>query len=410
MAKEDSAHNSERLESEKALIAKRFKELHYLAMLDPSEHHLGSSGRPSSLSTALIPENVDSTAASLHRLHSSILPELRKLVTELRTLITTPFELWKRPCDVQKEPGELVELISKSLSELELLFDQFLDVMKILRPGQYLHMSNRRARDVYEYSFDWLTSYFGDFCWDSCELITTSTEETDWDSDSDSDSENCTRAPYAKKQVDQHAKDMLYAIDRTLELIEGSKSDIVADHWSFPNSSINQKPKELFNLINRTNTSWWEVPLSQPVRNVAKWFAPIIKLLSIFFAKLSARRTGENRHQLFTKMRFDELDIIGGLAWHVDTELENVLNILKQGDTDGLSTTGKLLTQTLRTLVSHFNDRLRLIKSHFVPIIPDTNNPSTSQADWQRWFALWNSGFTLVIRNVKKKTRRLMRT
>ncbi|OAV91747.1 hypothetical protein, variant [Puccinia triticina 1-1 BBBD Race 1] len=408
------------MESERALIAQRFEDLYdkYDAL------DLGyERGRPA----PLMDENAVSKAASLRRLHSRILPELRRLVIKLRSLVITLYKSSKRPGDLQEEPGDLVELIFQTQSEIDSLFDQFIDAMNILRPDQYVkELFSRRADRVYSRLLT-VALHFAGFCLSSCTLIQMSSEQTDSDSDSDSsdsksdsdshsdcesdcDSEDMTRCTNQKEMVNHDANVVCKKIGSALELIEGREFDIIQDYWARPKYRIDRKINDLFKVSNQTTTPSWQEPLSESVCEVAKWFAPIFKLSRIFFEKLSRRGTNRNQHPLIATMRFNDLDTIGELAHRVDSELEEIINILRQGDRAGLFATGRLLTQTLFKLTFHFDNPLHLIKSRFVPIVPGTNSSSTIQADWQHWFSLWNHWFILAITNVSKRTKYLSRT
>ncbi|KAA1103046.1 hypothetical protein PGT21_005023 [Puccinia graminis f. sp. tritici] len=199
----------------------------------------------------------------------------------------------------------------------------------------------------------------------------------------------------------------LQLIERAINCLEGSEFDVVQVDWryKFNQSVINGHLRELLRRINPTtpldeqNSMPGPQTLSEPVVNLTKSVLPVIKLCRLFFNKLSERGMNRKRLPLFTKMCSYQLDLISRLAGDIAGKLDRILSILRAADTILDEHTIRSLTKTVKALETHFETPFLLILLHFLPIIPDTvGNPV--QNYFKEWFAIWNTQFTLAIKNL----------
>jgi hypothetical protein len=197
----------------------------------------------------------------------------------------------------------------------------------------------------------------------------------------------------------------LQNIESAINCLEGSEFDIVQVDWQYEKDVINGQLQELLRRINPTtslkeqNNPSGAQPLSEPVVNLTKSVLPVIKLCRLFFNKLSERGMNRKRLPLFTTMCSYQLDLVRRLAEDIEGKIDRILIFLRAPNTIVDEYTNASLTKTVKALETHFETPLLLILLHFVPIIPDTaGNPV--QNYFKEWFAIWNTQFTLAIKNL----------
>ncbi|KAA1065584.1 hypothetical protein PGT21_004142 [Puccinia graminis f. sp. tritici] len=338
----------------------------------------------------------------LVKLQSSLLPQLQQqIITTLR--LTNPY-------DLTKDPGSQFKCILEVQAELNPILDQIFSTTDVLCPeplpspsirtnDQYLkELKPFRIYGLYHHLMAFFLEQIHHVFSESSDLIQQLKLAT-------KKYQGKVDLASARDYLNEEGDHCLELIESAINWLEGSEFDVVQIDWRNEKRGIDEQLQELLGMINPTtplneeNNPSGTQPLSEPVVNLAKSVLPVIKLCRLFFNKLSERGMNRKRLPLFTTMCSYQLDLISRLAEEIDGNLGRILKILRAADTIVDENTTESLTKTVKALETHFETPLLLILLHFLPIIPDTvGNPV--QNYFKEWFAIWNTQFTLAIKNL----------
>ncbi|KAA1065588.1 hypothetical protein PGT21_004249 [Puccinia graminis f. sp. tritici] len=358
--------------------------------------------RPASFQNAVSIDQAHLKKGLLVQLQSSLVPQLQQQI--FTTLQLT------NPYDLTKDPGLQFKCILEVQAELNPILDQIFSATDVLCPGplpspsirtndQYLkELKPFRIRALYDHLTGCFLKQIFKVCNDSYDLIQQlklSTKKYEGEVDLAS----------ARYYLNAEGDYCLQLIERAINCLEGSEFDVVQVDWRYNQSVINGHLRELLRRINPTtpldeqNSMPGPQTLSEPVVNLTKSVLPVIKLCRLFFNKLSERGMNRKRLPLFTTMCSYQLNLISRLAGDIAGKLDRILSILRAADTTLNENIIRSLTKTVKALETHFETPFLLILLHFLPIIPDTvGNPV--QNYFKEWFAIWNTQFTLAIKNL----------
>ncbi|KAI7950158.1 hypothetical protein MJO28_008979 [Puccinia striiformis f. sp. tritici] len=330
------------------------------------------------------------------QLHSSILPGLRSQIVTISDLTD--------PDDLSKAPGSQLKLISEVQSELNHTLDQMLLAISILYaqppdpltiPGNDGHLEERkyfRLNNFLHYIADFLLVDIGPVCSASSELIGKLKLITDPDQfNSD------VYVVRLREDLLERKSDFLTSIDGVIQWLTGTDFDIVQLDWKNEILVLD----ELLETI-RDLTGYSVDPTEyNSLIPLAKLVIPLIKLSRIFFNKLSVQGMNRKRLPMYSKMSSHDLDSIALLLEHVTDDLSEIASLLRYDLRTPAADTCQLLIDKVQSLQDLLKSSLALILTHFLPIIPDTEN-FPIQNYYKAWFATWQTMFTVAGDNFSK--------
>ncbi|KAH9462939.1 hypothetical protein MJO28_008932 [Puccinia striiformis f. sp. tritici] len=343
-----------------------------------------------------IPDQPGIKKKATFQLHSSILPGLRSQIVTLSDLTD--------PDDLSKAPGSQLKLISEVQSELNHTLDQMILAISILHaqpPDSSIMGSNDGHLEECKYfrlnNFlhglaDFLLVDIGPVCAASSKLIGKLKLITDPDQfNSD------VYVVRVREDLLERKSDFLASIDGVIQWLTGTDFDIVQLGWKNEILVLD----ELLETI-RDLTGYSVDPTEyNSLIPLAKLVIPLIKLSRIFFNKLSVQGMNRKRLPMYSKMCSHSLNSMASSLGDVIDDLSEIASLLRYDLRTPAADTCQSLIDGVQSLQDRLKSSLALIFTHFLPIIPDTEN-FPIQNYYKAWFATWQAMFTVAGDNLSK--------
>ncbi|KAH9462902.1 hypothetical protein Pst134EA_014990 [Puccinia striiformis f. sp. tritici] len=335
----------------------------------------------------------------LVQIESSLLPQLQHNIITLNELL--------KPADLREEPTTKLELISEIQSRLEGTLDQIYSATRHILPsnitptfpagkndGHLNDLKPFRLHGLYVLLTQSFLEKIHPVCYAYCLVIhAIGLSQTQPDVEDDL----CVAIGYVFQRTDT----FLEAIKRAINWLKGSELDNIQIAWTDQRLKIDNLLQEYTKLVNQKsdfNHQTQLEPFDQNLLRLTKLAIPIIKLFRLFIDKLSER--GMNRNQLpqFTTMSSDQLNTVKDLPGKVNLILSTILDGLRDSDSSAEQSTYHMLNNAVKDLPSGFRDPLRLIITHFLPIVPDTDGFPTQKYHYD-WLITWETLFSIATDN-----------
>ncbi|KAI7942680.1 hypothetical protein MJO28_012707 [Puccinia striiformis f. sp. tritici] len=195
-------------------------------------------------------------------------------------------------------------------------------------------------------------------------------------------------------------------IGAATETINGSELDLVQDHWKYNVKNLDDLLEEFERLVKIEGHMRPSGDHDEIRKDLAKLAIPIIKLIRLFFSKLSRR--GMNRKQLpsFTDMCSAQIESLVQLAGHVAGDMVIFQIFLTTPNMFERASNSQDFERVLQDLKDHFVSPLLVVLLNLVPTIPDTDG-FFSQTYYRSWFSAWNTQLVLATGNFIKLAKSL---
>ncbi|WAR53942.1 hypothetical protein PtB15_3B451 [Puccinia triticina] len=192
-------------------------------------------------------------------------------------------------------------------------------------------------------------------------------------------------------------------IDLAVKRSKRSEMEVIED---FGERAVSQVDHHLINLITLTNPAapigFTKIPrlTRQPLINLATSAIPIVRLLHVFFKKLSKQGIMNSQTlplASFTEMNSDQLEHLCQSDHTIGHDLLQLEDVLCAIDTsfEDRRLDIRPITRTVEQLASHLDAPFRSLLCYVVPLIDDV----TTQNYYQGWFATWKTQMNLAICN-----------
>ncbi|KAI7950123.1 hypothetical protein MJO28_008944 [Puccinia striiformis f. sp. tritici] len=330
------------------------------------------------------------------QLHSSILPGLRSQIVTISDLTD--------PDDLSKAPGSQLKLISDVQSELNHTLDQIISATSILYaqppdpltiPGNDGHLEERkyfRLNNFLHYLADFLLEDIGPVCSASSELIEKLKLSTDPDQ-----FKSDVFVVWVREDLLERKSDFLASIDGVIQWLTGTDFDIVQLDWKNEILVLDELLETIGDL-----TGYSVDPTEyNSLIPLAKLVIPLIKLSRIFFNKLSVQEMNRKPLPMYTKTCSHSLNSMASSLGDVIDDLSEIASLLRYDLRTPAADTCQSLIDGVQSLQDRLKSSLALIRTHFLPIIPDTKN-FPIQNYYKAWFATWQTMFTVAGDNLSK--------
>ncbi|KAI9601187.1 hypothetical protein H4Q26_000991 [Puccinia striiformis f. sp. tritici PST-130] len=364
--------------------------------------------------SALSIDQVRTQEGLLDRMHSSLLPQLDDQIKTLSLSLV--------PSDVWKEPKAKRQLILRTMSELEKTIDQIKSIIAATCPACTGPMSSapertddHHLRGLKSYRLQRLKPKFNEEVLYQINQIFThahalfqkivlAPEGVKPDKlDEGSDRKSLTR------WVDIACK----SIKSTIKDSESSELDLAQESWHFEVPKIDTMFEEIIGIAYQPKTDFVtedgrrisRTPIHEPVVQLARRMIPIIKLVKIFYNKISRRGMNQHRFPPFTKMSSEQISYIAHSMSTFHGDVIKLRLLLQRANERFGAVTGKEFMRLINNLKSHIETPLVLIPLHYIPLIPATNGPEL-RTYYITWFETWSDQFYLAIHNFKRLAKR----
>ncbi|KAH9452639.1 hypothetical protein MJO28_008453 [Puccinia striiformis f. sp. tritici] len=340
------------------------------------------------------------------RLHSNLLPLLRRLIIKLSQELD--------PINLAGKPLFTLDIILRVQFQLEYTLKQFPGALQILCMVIFPFHSGRtndqyignckyfRGDGLFALYTEGVIGEITKLFEKSCELI----EQMGLSYEINRGQPHIDTI---RESIIEHTSSACKEIDSTIGWLEGSELDLVQWGWPTVINGIDDQLKELSSFINRTpldegDSELMNEPLNEHNEKIAKTIPPIVKLSRLLLKKLSTRGMNQKRLQSCTGMRSDQLRSLRNLAANVSNNLDEFIADLKAADRSGRDVAGLVIMKTAGALIDHFTSSWFLISTYFVPLIPD-NKDFSVQNYYRTWFVTWFDHFRLAINQLEEASK-----
>ncbi|KAA1117884.1 hypothetical protein PGT21_026460 [Puccinia graminis f. sp. tritici] len=351
---------------------------------------------------------VNSREIHYNRLHSSLLPLLRQQIQTISILLE-PQALWNEPESRLRQVLEIQPELDFNLSEID-------SAALIVCPGS-IHsttqtdLNDQELKEFKTYRLIELDGMINFTIHNICSIFHDAPEKIEqmqlstgqlfdeWDGDLVSAHEDSSRTA-------------VEWIGYTIRHLKGSELDVVEDCGRCARPGIDELLDRVISIVDPT------IPptrfshrrlIRQPIIQLTKLIIPIIKLVQLFFKKLS--KAGLNNKKslnlpAFTQMNSNQLKALSRSAGKFYRDLNELVRLLTDADArigEALVIDHQLLIQTAQRLVINLEAPLLSIFLYFIPLI----NHLPDQNFYHTWFVTWNILINAAVHNFVQLARNL---
>ncbi|KAH9454924.1 hypothetical protein Pst134EA_022413 [Puccinia striiformis f. sp. tritici] len=340
------------------------------------------------------------------RLHSCLLPRLRRQLTTLESLFDEDV--------LTKQPSLSLRRISEMQSEIDHNWSQIESAVNIVCPEplssthrtddqqlkQFKSYRLHHLRTRCHVILDQIRSIYYAAC-DHIERMELSTTEEF----------ACKTDPNWTSTVDITTEETLDLITSAIYCTNGSELDAAEDRWKSPvQAGMNGVLERAMCVSKKYPSAMWHHRMvsSKSSCHLTKLAIPIIKLSRLFFTKLSRRGINRKRLPFFTAMNSKQIKSLCDSASPILNDLLRLLDILLRADrvTGGHTISVRDINQIAETIHRHFETPMLLAMLYIVPLYPD-NDCYPDQNYLKSWFVTWNTQMILAVNNFKHTVRAL---
>ncbi|OAV94349.1 hypothetical protein PTTG_26996 [Puccinia triticina 1-1 BBBD Race 1] len=344
--------------------------------------------------SALSVDQVKAHKKLLDWMHRSLLPRLREQFKTLSVSLL-PSVFWKQPENTRK-------LILETQSELDNTTDTVKSIIASICPACTGPMVSapERADDQHlkglkSYRLQLLKPSFNNDVVYHINKVCTSAHEL---------FQQIKLAPDADVGL------AFEAIDATIKIIESSELDLAQEQWVYAFPRIDETIWDIIRTANRLQSQRSREPQNVHVRKaaeLAKLSIPMMKLIKIFFNKISKRGINQKRLSTYSKMSSEQID---SLAHSLDNSRGDLIELQllfpKISENGFSAATSREAIRIADQIKSGLETTLSLVLLYCLALIKHTDG-FESRDYYKTWFDGWSTAFDLAIRNFKCLAKRL---
>ncbi|EFP74952.1 uncharacterized protein PGTG_01545 [Puccinia graminis f. sp. tritici CRL 75-36-700-3] len=380
------------------LVIQAFRNLKHIY-----ESQQGTNGE-ARLTQATVTARASPKEIHYDRLHSSLLPLLKELLTTITNLLF--------PGTLRMEAESRFRKVLELLPELDFQVSQVDSAVRMICPGTLSTESQTDDHDLKRFKrfrliglkemLDQLLSEICVFLHSASEYI----ETMDLSSGGlfeEYDDENNPQA---------ESEQACYTANRMIKHLNRSELDVAEGCWAGALDALDELFKNTFSIVtpNAPETSPLRRKLvRQPVIQLTQLTLPIIKLIKLFFKKLSKDGMNHKRRlklPSFTQMNSHQLDSLSKSAGKIAVELNEIVLLLTQADL-AIAEWHRIHFQSIikiaERLPTHFEPALLSVVLYLIPLVA----PPSDQKYYQTWFVTWNILINTALHNFRRLARSL---
>ncbi|WAQ90771.1 hypothetical protein PtA15_13A170 [Puccinia triticina] len=200
------------------------------------------------------------------------------------------------------------------------------------------------------------------------------------------------------------------SIDATIQVIASSELNLAQHQWAVELPRMHKTIWGIINTTNRLQTKRVKGPRSLQLRQaaeLAKHSVPMLKLIRMFFNKISTHGINRGRFPTYTKMSSEQIDSLSHSLTAICEDLGVLKRLFQKIEETGLgAATGREVIEIANKMTSGLETTLPLVLLHCVPLIKDTEH-FESRDYYKTWFATWNTAFDSATNSLAKILARL---
>ncbi|POW02856.1 hypothetical protein PSTT_11499 [Puccinia striiformis] len=189
-------------------------------------------------------------------------------------------------------------------------------------------------------------------------------------------------------------------IESTIRFLELSELDLAQDHWNSELLGIDEK---MMGIMAKVRES-----ANEPVKQIAQRLIPIIKLIKIFYYKLSKRGINSKGFPRYTNMNSEQIKSVAESINAAHKDIAELLLLIRRADTGFGAATSHEFLHLANTLKSRLEPPLFLVPLYLIPLIPVTNGLELRKY-YITWVDTWSTQFYLAIHNFKRLAKKFDR-
>ncbi|KAH9466761.1 hypothetical protein MJO28_000641 [Puccinia striiformis f. sp. tritici] len=189
-------------------------------------------------------------------------------------------------------------------------------------------------------------------------------------------------------------------IESTIRFLELSELDLAQDHWNSELLGIDEK---MMGIMAKVRES-----ANEPVKQIAQRSIPIIKLIKIFYYKLSKRGINSKGFPRYTNMNSEHIKSVAESINAAHKDIAELLLLLRRADTGFGAATSHEFLHLANTLKSRLEPPLFLVPLYLIPLIPVTDGLEL-RTYYINWVDTWSTQFYLAIHNFKRLAKKFDR-
>ncbi|EFP92625.2 uncharacterized protein PGTG_18624 [Puccinia graminis f. sp. tritici CRL 75-36-700-3] len=204
-------------------------------------------------------------------------------------------------------------------------------------------------------------------------------------------------------------------IEATIRILECSELELAQEQWVFELPKIDEMTHEIMGIIHRHQTRQINTepaarnPVDPPAIQLAKLSLPLIKIVKLFFTKISVNR-GMNRKLLPTlsKMSSGHIHCIAHSPGKIHGDIIQLLLLLQPAAAENRfnAATCQQYIKLINQIKADIDTPSLHVVQYCLPLL--TNTPEfQARAYYIRWFETWDTLFDLAVRNCKRRAKKL---
>ncbi|WAR52098.1 hypothetical protein PtB15_1B537 [Puccinia triticina] len=299
------------------------------------------------LSTLSIDDSNLGKETRLNQLESRLLPTLNSQITDLSESL--------KPLGLLEELEPKLRIVSQIQVELERNVDEIISFISLVCP-EPLSTPNRfddqLSRQFKSYRLHSLKEKFGQT---TQNIILVFREGYKLLEKLKSSPEEVRRLSYEEFPGAGLVKQTTYTIDWAIECIKGTELDVAQHNWMADFDDIDQMQTELRMLIDPHVYENKRKLRRQKVIHLARLLIGLIKILKLFFTKLSKRGMRMQRLPSFTEMCSEQIESLAQSLRHVTSDLGHLMILLYRADDNQEADSGQIFVSEAANLKSRFH-------------------------------------------------------
>jgi hypothetical protein len=314
-------------------------------------------------------------------LHSTHLPLLKEQISSLSQAMKSPDKL-------RQDPGPTFELILAIQPKIVQSWDQIIHAINHIFPVQAPQPNLAIDSELEEFKFyrlSGLNRYIRTnlktsiqrFCDNACLLIGELLQS------------RITRPVV----MDRHSHHLDGSIDSAIVWFKGSELHLLNGYWQAAIGDIKIAWRNLLIVVDPGNSR-----TRRPFAELAKPFIPLLKLIKLFFDKISKLGLTKRGVRSCTGMSTDQLFLFENLAIDIAELILGSVCSLQEPRGEEPELTRQDLLQDLKELPVLFQRVVLLLDLYLVPLFPDINSLS-AQKYFKSWFVTWYTLFFQATNN-----------
>ncbi|POW02870.1 hypothetical protein PSTT_11513 [Puccinia striiformis] len=351
------------------------------------------------LVSALSASEVESQQDLLNELQSRLLPALQYQITVLSLSLD--------PSRIQKDPAKNLNIALKVQLELDYTLDQLRSAVATVCRGPAIttnRSDDHHLKSLKSYRLHHLKTKLLSLYQRLCDTFVLASELIQQMGFTSELPKNLHQTDVLRRCLDEPVHIASACIKTSIDWLNASDLHIGQDSWE-PFFSFMEDP--LKDLISRLNpltdlTDENQEPtikyVREPVIQLAKLAVPIIKLIRIFYNKLSEGGLNRERLPRYTEMCSNQIESLSKSPDGLCIDIRDIVVLLDLANLNRAGVLPMAFLDVTNRLKTRFESPMFLLLLYCIPLIPD-NDGLNIQNYYKDWCITWHNQLNLAIHN-----------